>query len=64
MAAHVVLAAGVTGDAACIERLQAHVKARIAPYKYPRAVHFTSALPKTQTGKIQRFRLRDGQAPA
>lgn len=56
--AHVVPADGVTGDAACIERLQAHVKAIIAPYKYPRSIKFIAALPKTQTGKIQRFRLR------
>jgi 2-aminobenzoate-CoA ligase len=34
------------------------VKATIAPYKYPRAVNFVDALPKTATGKIQRFRLR------
>jgi 2-aminobenzoate-CoA ligase len=39
-------------------RLQAHVQATIAPYKYPRAVRFVEALPKTQTGKIQRFQLR------
>jgi len=36
------------------------VKAKIAPYKYPRSVVFIDALPKTQTGKIQRFRLRAG----
>ena len=46
-----------------VKRLQDHVKATIAPYKYPRAVHFVDALPKTQTGKIQRFRLRQ-QRPA
>ncbi|MES2434476.1 MAG: AMP-binding protein [Pseudomonadota bacterium] len=57
--AHVVLAAGRVGDAAMIKALQDHVKRVIAPYKYPRAVHFVAALPKTQTGKIQRFRLRD-----
>lgn len=57
--AHVVLKEGVAGDAACIKRLQDHVKATIAPYKYPRAVVFCDALPKTQTGKIQRFVLRD-----
>ena len=38
--------------------LQNHVKASIAPYKYPRSVVFTDALPKTETGKIQRFRLK------
>ncbi len=56
--AYIVLRAGVTGDAACVKRLQDHVKAVIAPYKYPRAVNFIEALPKTQTGKVQRFRLR------
>jgi 2-aminobenzoate-CoA ligase len=56
--AHVVLAEGVVGDAACAKRLQDHVKATIAPYKYPRSVKFIDALPKTQTGKVQRFRLR------
>jgi len=56
--AHVVLVAGATGDPVTAKRLQDHVKARIAPYKYPRRVIFTDALPKTTTGKIQRFRLR------
>jgi 2-aminobenzoate-CoA ligase len=58
--AHVVLKGGIAGDADCVRRLQDHVKATIAPYKYPRSVKFTDALPKTQTGKIQRFRLREG----
>ena len=56
--AHVVLAAGQVGDALMVKLLQDHVKALIAPYKYPRRVVFTVCLPKTQTGKIQRFRLR------
>ena len=56
--AYVVLKAGVAGNADCVKRLQDHVKALIAPYKYPRAVNFIEALPKTQTGKVQRFRLR------
>ncbi|MBB6411170.1 AMP-binding protein [Mesorhizobium sangaii] len=56
--AHVVLVQGVAPDAKTIKRLQDHVKATIAPYKYPRSVKFIAALPKTQTGKIQRFRLR------
>ncbi len=56
--AHVVLKEGVGPDADTVKRLQDHVKATIAPYKYPRAVKFTDALPKTATGKIQRFRLR------
>ena len=46
------------GDEACVKRLQDHVKATIAPYKYPRSVKFVGALPKTQTGKIQRFKLK------
>ena len=58
VSAFIVLRAGVTGDADCVKRLQDHVKAVIAPFKYPRAVTFVEALPKTQTGKIQRFRLR------
>ncbi|MDR7222825.1 benzoate-CoA ligase family protein [Aminobacter aminovorans] len=56
--AYVVLVQGVAADAATVKRLQDHVKATIAPYKYPRSVKFIDALPKTQTGKIQRFRLR------
>jgi 2-aminobenzoate-CoA ligase len=58
VSAYVVLAAGIAADAHCVKRLQDHVKAVIAPYKYPRAVTFVDALPKTQTGKIQRFKLR------
>ena len=61
--AYVVLKAGVEGDGACVKRLQDHVKAVIAPYKYPRAVRFVDALPKTQTGKIQRFKLRQHGQP-
>jgi 2-aminobenzoate-CoA ligase len=56
--AHVVLAPGQVGDALMVKLLQDHVKKVIAPYKYPRSVVFTQALPKTQTGKIQRFQLR------
>ena len=56
--AHVVLRDGVDPGAETTKRLQDHVKASIAPYKYPRRVIFTKALPKTATGKIQRFRLR------
>ena len=58
--AHVVLGAGHAPGAAVTRLLQDHVKAVIAPYKYPRRIVFTAALPKTATGKIQRFRLRDG----
>ena len=57
--AHVVLVEDVSPDDATRQRLQDHVKATIAPYKYPRSVKFLDALPKTQTGKIQRFRLRE-----
>ena len=60
--AHVVLRSDVAGDAETARRLQDHVKATIAPYKYPRSVKFTDALPKTQTGKLQRFRLRPGSS--
>ena len=56
--AHVVLAVGQTAEALMVKLLQDHVKSVIAPYKYPRRVVFVDALPKTQTGKIQRFRLR------
>jgi 2-aminobenzoate-CoA ligase len=57
--AHVVLKPGIVGDAACAKRLQDHVKARIAPYKYPRSVKFWNELPKTATGKIKRFQLKE-----
>jgi len=56
--AHVVLAEGAASDDATRLRLQDHVKATIAPYKYPRSIKFVTALPKTQTGKVQRFLLR------
>jgi 2-aminobenzoate-CoA ligase len=56
--AHVVLRSDVAANADTVCRLQDHVKATIAPYKYPRSIKFTDALPKTQTGKVQRFRLR------
>ncbi|MCQ0968847.1 AMP-binding protein (plasmid) [Paracoccus sp. TK19116] len=56
--AHVVLAEGFAPDEALILTLQTHCKAVIAPFKYPRRIIFTAALPKTQTGKIQRFRLK------
>ncbi len=57
--AHVVLATGVEPSERTVTRLQDHVKATIAPYKYPRSIVFIDALPKTQTGKVQRFRLRE-----
>ncbi|HQZ35108.1 MAG TPA: AMP-binding protein [Ilumatobacteraceae bacterium] len=57
--AHVVLKDGVSADEVMVLRLQEHVKATIAPYKYPRSVVFIDSLPKTATGKVQRFRLRE-----
>ena len=56
--AFIVLADGHDAHDDLVARLQDHVKASIAPYKYPRAIEFLAALPKTQTGKIQRFKLR------
>ncbi len=56
--AYVVLRAGHAADAAMTKLLQDHVKAAIAPYKYPRAIEYIAELPKTQTGKLQRFELR------
>jgi len=58
--AHIVLEDGIAEDANTIKALQDHVKATIAPYKYPRRIKFIKTLPKTQTGKVQRFRLREG----
>ncbi len=54
----VVLRAGLTPSSELVRELQDFVKRSIAPYKYPRAIEFREALPKTQTGKLQRFRLR------
>jgi 2-aminobenzoate-CoA ligase len=56
--AYVVLKPGQTADAAQVKALQDHVKHTLAPYKYPREVRFVSALPRTETGKLQRFALR------
>jgi 2-aminobenzoate-CoA ligase len=56
--AYVVLAEGVAPDPELVPKLQDFVKAEIAPYKYPRSVEFVGELPRTQTGKLQRFRLR------
>ncbi len=57
--AYVVLADAVPASADKRRELQDFAKAEIAPYKYPRAVEFVDALPRTATGKLQRFRLRD-----
>ncbi len=56
--AYCVLKPGHTGDAALTKALQDHVKATIAPFKYPREIEFVTVLPRTETGKLQRFRLR------
>jgi benzoate-CoA ligase len=55
----VVPQAGVAADDALAEALKDHVKASLAPFKYPRWIEFAESLPKTATGKIQRFKLRD-----
>jgi 2-aminobenzoate-CoA ligase len=57
--AFVALRAGQEGDEAMVKTLQDFVKSTVAPYKYPRAITFVSVLPRTQTGKLQRFKLRD-----
>jgi len=57
--AYVVLRAGHTADADMAQQLQDFVKKTVAPYKYPRAVEFLDKLPRTQTGKLQRYRLRN-----
>jgi len=56
--AYVVLKAGRIGDDALADALKAFVKDQLAPYKYPREIRFLAELPKTATGKIQRFKLR------
>lgn len=56
--AFVVLRPGVSGSAELVRELQDFVKQRIAPYKYPRAIEFRESLPRTPTGKLQRFLLR------
>jgi 2-aminobenzoate-CoA ligase len=61
--AHVVLRPGVERSPETAKRLQDHVKATIAPYKYPRSIVFVDALPKTATGKIQRFKLKGKASP-
>jgi 2-aminobenzoate-CoA ligase len=58
--AFVVLKPGEVGDAALAQALQDFVKQTIAPYKYPREIEFRTSLPRTETGKLQRFRLKAG----
>lgn len=62
--AFIVLSRGVAASEALVKTLQDFVKAQIAPYKYPRAIHFVPELPRTLTGKVQRFRLRQAEAGA
>ena len=64
--AYIVLRPGQAGDATLTRTLQDFVKATIAPYKYPRAIEYVTALPRTQTGKLQRFELRRmaGETPS
>ena len=56
--AYIVLKPGRTADETLKQELQRHVKDKLAPYKYPRWIEFRNELPKTATGKIQRFKLR------
>ena len=57
--AFVVLKPGIEGGEACVKLLQDHVKANLAPFKYPRQIEFVDKLPRTETGKLQRFKLRN-----
>jgi 2-aminobenzoate-CoA ligase len=56
--AFVVIRPNVQAGPALVDELQRFVKETIAPYKYPRAIEFREALPRTETGKLQRYRLR------
>jgi 2-aminobenzoate-CoA ligase len=56
--AHIVLKEQVTADEALKIQIQNWFKNTAAPYKYPRVIHFVDCLPKTETGKIQRFKLK------
>ena len=56
--AFVVVKPGTVADAAMVKSLQDFVKSSIAPYKYPREIEFVTGLPRTETGKLQRFRLK------
>jgi 2-aminobenzoate-CoA ligase len=60
VSAFVVLREGVARDREAVKGLQDFVKQQIAPYKYPRAITFVDGLPRTETGKLQRFKLRQG----
>jgi 2-aminobenzoate-CoA ligase len=56
--AYVVLKPGSERGEGTVRELQEHVKKTIAPYKYPRTIEFVDTLPRTETGKLQRFKLR------
>jgi 2-aminobenzoate-CoA ligase len=58
-----VLRESYAGNAPMVQSLQDYVKAQLAPYKYPREIEFMSALPRTETGKLQRFKLRSKLPP-
>ncbi len=60
--AFIVLAPGIQPSAALVKELQEHVKAELAPYKYPRQVEFVAELPRTVTGKLRRASLREHEA--
>ena len=62
--AFVVLKTGVDGNEVCVKLLQDHVKATLAPFKYPRQIEFVDKLPRTETGKLQRFKLRINEQQA
>ena len=57
--AFVVVKKDIVADAAMAKTLQDFVKQTIAPYKYPRMIEFRDSLPRTETGKLQRFKLRE-----
>ena len=56
--AFVILKANISANDSTTKSIQDHVKAQLAPYKYPRKIEYVESLPKTETGKIQRFKLR------
>ena len=62
--AFVILRPGHASSATLVKELQDFVKHAVAPYKYPRAVEFVDSLPRTETGKLQRFKLRNLSATA
>jgi 2-aminobenzoate-CoA ligase len=62
--AYVVPAPDASADAALVKALQEFVKNNIAPYKYPRVIEFRAGLPRTETGKLQRYKLRQSDPVA